>query len=428
MRFRIIFMATTDEQEQFYDRKSRTKRLKTGGVCFGLLLILSSCASAPPRLLSEKDLLNNHRDFLRSYQSDIDAISKKSEKRIAYEYQRARLSKGKIPQSYDMLVLSGGGAFGSFGAGFLKGWGKVRDAKNARPQFDSISGISTGSLIAPFAFIGTPEAYDNIINLYENPGSDWVRDQGILSYLPDNASIYDTSKLHDKINSVITPAMIKDLKKGHKEGRQVLIGATNLDYGSLRVWDLARIASEKPVEKAIKQTVSILSASTAIPGLFSPITIDNMLYVDGGATVQVVTGMEGRSWAYNKEKLKMKFVDSKNPIKIRIWIIVNQKLVSDPKLTPFKWPSIASRSLNNLIRTSTLQSIQDMETYTKLIDQRPEFDAQIRYVAIPQDFPIANTDEMFDAKTMRALVKLGKKMGADPSSWRTEALRPGAPF
>jgi hypothetical protein len=69
-----------------------------------------------------------------------------------------------------------------------------------------------------------------------------------------------------------------------------------------------------------------------------------------------------------------------------------------------------------------------METYIRLIDQRPEFDAQMRYVAIPQDFPIANSDEMFDAKTMRSLVKLGKKMGADPSSWRTEALRPGAPF
>lgn len=418
----------TGEKAQFYDRKSRTKWQKTGGVCFGLLLILSGCASTPPRLISEKTLLNNHGDFLRSYQSDIDAISKRTEKRIASEYQRARLSKGKIQQSYDMLVLSGGGAFGSFGAGFLKGWGSSQDAKDARPQFDYISGISTGSLIAPFAFVGTPEAYDKIIKLYENPGPDWVRDRGLLSYLPGNSAIYDISKLHEKIYSVISSAMIKDLKKGHKEGRQVLIGATNLDYGSLRVWDLAQIASEKPEKKAINQTVSILSASTAIPGIFPPTIIDNMLYVDGGATMQVVSGLDGRSWAYNKEKQSIKFVAPNNPIKIRVWIIVNQKLISDPKLIPSKWPSIASRSLNNLIRTSTLQSIQDIETFIRLVDQRPEFDAQMRYVAIPQDYPIANSDEMFDATTMRSLVKLGKKMGADPSSWRTEALRPGAPF
>jgi hypothetical protein len=75
-----------------------------------------------------------------------------------------------------------------------------------------------------------------------------------------------------------------------------------------------------------------------------------------------------------------------------------------------------------------LQSIQDAETYVALIDARPEFDVVLRYVAIPQDFGIPDSDRMFDARTMRALVELGRRMGADPDSWRTGALRPGAPF
>jgi hypothetical protein len=52
----------------------------------------------------------------------------------------------------------------------------------------------------------------------------------------------------------------------------------------------------------------------------------------------------------------------------------------------------------------------------------------MRYVAIPQDFPIADSDVMFDAELMKRLVKLGMKMGADPKSWKKEALRPGASF
>ena len=75
-----------------------------------------------------------------------------------------------------------------------------------------------------------------------------------------------------------------------------------------------------------------------------------------------------------------------------------------------------------------LERIQDLESLFALIDARPEFDAVFRYVAIPQEFEIPGSDQMFDARTMRALVELGRRMGADPSSWRTRALLPGAPF
>jgi hypothetical protein len=109
-------------------------------------------------------------------------------------------------------------------------------------------------------------------------------------------------------------------------------------------------------------------------------------------------------------------------------MIVNQKLRSDPKVVRSRWTSIAARSLEILLRTSMLQSIQDGETYAAFIDRRPEFDAVLRYVAIPQDFKVPEGDQIFDARTMRALVELGRQMGADRRSWRTGALRPGVPF
>ena len=393
-----------------------------------ILISLSACQTPPLRSITEQELVDGRQEFIRSYQSDIEKFSNKTVARIAHEFKNAQLTNDNEPQSFDILVLSGGGAFGAFGAGFLKGWGEVNEANDKRPQFDSISGISTGSLIAPFAFIGTEEAYDDIITLYENPGSDWVRKRGIIPYLPGNISLYDVSKLHETIQSVITENMVERIKEGATENRQLLVGATNMDYGMLRVWDMAQIASDESTEEATDKIVTILSASTAIPGVFPPTIIDDLLYVDGGATMQMVGGMDNRSWAYSSEKTTLNIANPKEPIKIRMWIIVNQKLLTDTKVVRSRWTSIAARSLNTLLRASTLQSIQDADTFVNLVNQHPEFDAQMRYVAIPQDFPIADSDVMFDAKLMKRLVKLGMKMGADPMSWKKEALRPGASF
>jgi hypothetical protein len=194
------------------------------------------------------------------------------------------------------------------------------------------------------------------------------------------------------------------------------------------VWDLAQIATKGPPDEAMDRMVSVLTASSAIPGAFPPVEIDGLLYVDGAAAMQVVGGLEDRSWLYLPEGDSLGSHHTGPPIRIRVWIIVNQKLLPDPTVVRARWTSVAFRSLSTLLRTSMLQSIRDAETFVHFINQRPEFDAEMRYVAIPQDFAIPGTEEMFDAETMKALVELGHNMGTDPTSWRTEALRPGAPF
>ncbi|MEE9354245.1 MAG: hypothetical protein V3U75_01510 [Methylococcaceae bacterium] len=86
-----------------------------------MTITLSACQTPPIRSINEKELSNRHSAFLRAYQSEIDAISEKTSKHIEQEYRKAYLSTENKQQSYDILVLSGGGAFGAFGAGFLKG-------------------------------------------------------------------------------------------------------------------------------------------------------------------------------------------------------------------------------------------------------------------------------------------------------------------
>ncbi|TMA88192.1 MAG: hypothetical protein E6J74_27965, partial [Deltaproteobacteria bacterium] len=108
--------------------------------------------------------------------------------RTKAEYDR-RAAAGQPPPVIDILIVSGGGDWGAFGAGFLKGWLKVpAQHPLAKPEFDAVTGVSTGALIAPFAFLGDEGSIDQIENLYRNPHPDWVKQRGILFFLPDNIS------------------------------------------------------------------------------------------------------------------------------------------------------------------------------------------------------------------------------------------------
>lgn len=53
-------------------------------------------------------------------------------------------------EPFNILAISGGAAGGAFGAGVLVGLTKAR----ARPTFAIVTGVSTGALMAPFAFLG----------------------------------------------------------------------------------------------------------------------------------------------------------------------------------------------------------------------------------------------------------------------------------
>ncbi len=389
-------------------------------------VLVFGCQTPMQRDISEAELMAQYASFVEAYAAELRYSEELGQRRIEYEYG---IEDSGNPQSYDVLVLSGGGAFGAFGAGFLQGWGTVKDPEFARPHFDIVSGISTGAIIAPYAFIGTLDAYETIVDFYQNPGDNLVRRRGIIPYLPGNVSVYDVSNLHDQIQSAVTPQLIRALAQGAEEDRQLLIGATNVDYGLLRVWDLAKAARDEPLDESSRLIVETLRASSAIPGVFPPILIDGLMYVDGGAAMQVVGGTSDRGWAYSTGKEDTIFRTRNGvPIRIRVWMIVNQKLLPEPKVVSPRWTAVAISSLDTLIKTSTLQSIQDADTYVRLINKKPYIDAKMYYVAIPQDYALKQGEGLFDVEVMRDLAELGRRLGADPDSWRSKALLPGAPI
>src|SRR4029077_7628089 len=78
------------------------------------------------------------------------------------------------PVVWNLLVISGGGDWGAFGAGFIKGWSHVQGPLT-KPEFDVVTGVSTGALIAPFAFLGDDNSIESVVTLYRNPKPDWVK-------------------------------------------------------------------------------------------------------------------------------------------------------------------------------------------------------------------------------------------------------------
>src|SRR6478609_2036478 len=96
--------------------------------------------------------------------------------------QRRNMTRG-VSATRNFLAISGGGDDGAFGAGLLVGWSDRGD----RPEFDVVTGVSTGSLSAPFVFLG--RAYDPQLKAVytETSASDVFERNALLGALTGDA-------------------------------------------------------------------------------------------------------------------------------------------------------------------------------------------------------------------------------------------------
>ncbi|MFM7050022.1 MAG: patatin-like phospholipase family protein, partial [Polynucleobacter sp.] len=139
-----------------------------------------------------------------------------------------RLSKTVLGDKSNYLSLSGGGDNGAFGAGLLVGWTE----QGTRPEFNLVTGISTGALIAPFAYLG--KDYDRVLTeVYTQvKPSDIFKSRGFLSgFFGDGLA--DTSPLFQLISKHVTDDFLKKVAHEYNQrGRWLLIGTTNIDAGT----------------------------------------------------------------------------------------------------------------------------------------------------------------------------------------------------
>jgi hypothetical protein len=336
--------------------------------------------------------------------SDTGLMIQEGTRALAREIETLRAegknpSRTNLPPAY-FLAVSGGGDNGAFGAGLMNGWSEA----GTRPEFKIVTGVSTGALIAPFAFLGP--AYDPALKeVYTTMTADKVfRARGLTAALFDDA-MADTSPLAAVIAKYADDKMFAAIAREYNEGRLLLIGTTDLDAQRPVIWNVGAIAaSGKP--GALQLFQKILRASAAIPGLFQPVMIDveldgkqyQEMHVDGGAIAQLF--LYPPSIEANR-LLKRKRV---------AYVIRNARLDPDYAMAERRTVTIAGRAINTMLAASGQNDV--MRTY--FISQRDGVDYNLAYIGT--DFTLEKKGE-FEQAYMQALFQYGYDQAKAGREW-----------
>ncbi len=312
---------------------------------------------------------------------------------------------GVFGNEHTYLALSGGGADGAFGAGLLAGW----SAAGTRPEFTIVTGISTGAIISPFAFLGS--AYDGKLKeMYTKYSTkDLVTKRYLLSALL-GSSVVDTAPMKKMLVKYINQEVMEAIAAEYKKGRRLYVATTNIDAKRPVIWNIGLIAtSGQP--GAIQLIRKIILASAAIPAIFPPVVFEvtaggnryDEMHVDGGAASQVFLYPADLDWKYLLEKFEVK----ETP---KAYVVRNSPLNPDWETVHPKILSIADESISSLIRT---QGIGDI--YRIYLDcQRDGIDFNLAY--IPDDFDLKPKED-FDPVYMGRLFELGYEMAKNGYPW-----------
>lgn len=395
-----------------------------GFFCFaGLLVVVYLLAPViqgssimPPRPLVPKAELNQRR------QAILDGLDTTKDRHTRALVERMHARQQQDPEAtMDFLILSGGGANGAFGAGFLLGWATVPSGPDALPTFDGVSGVSTGAFIAPFAYIGTDESRKRIDRFFRNPQPDWATLREPLSFYPENASLMDLTGIERDLESIVDLEFARRIDQATTEGRILMIQASNIDEQVPGVFDFTDAARQAVKANDATKLQEIILASSAIPAVFPPREIDGNLYVDGGAIGNFYTG--GRASAVDQTfgGLWKKMYPGTPIPKTRYWVILNGNLRIPSAVSEPTWPSVADRAFQLVFTSGEITSLRHLYALAEITRLRGDGEVEVRWIAAEKELAAPNPMSMFDAKTMQALSDEGRKLGADPKAWKTVA-------
>jgi hypothetical protein len=307
----------------------------------------------------------------------------------------------------NFLAISGGGDNGAFGAGLLVAWTERGD----RPDFKLVTGVSTGALIAPFAFLGS--GYDDVLrHVYTGVHQiDIFKSRFVLTAVFDDA-LSDTSPLFALISSFVDERLMREVAGGYAKGRLLLIGTTDLDAQRGVIWNIGAIAaSGRP--GAADLVRRILLASAAIPAAFPPVLIDveadgklyQELHVDGGAIAQMFLYPPNLDFA-------------RGPLarERHAYVIRNARLDPEWASVEPRLFSIAGRAVDTMLHFSGQNDVYRLQTAAA----RDGIDFNLAYIG--RDFDVEHRAQ-FDQSYMRALFAYGKEQMLRGTAWHKNAPR-----
>lgn len=372
-------------------------------------LVLAGCATpqrlpAVPLSLAADAVPLDIPDARFYADSDVERMSLLANQ----SYQRAKaagLVDTKHRQRY-FLAISGGGDDGAFGAGLLAGW----SARGDRPQFTVVTGVSTGALSAPFAFLG-PEYDEQLKSIYTETGPDDVFQPRTLMAAVANDAMADATPLRNKIASFVDAHMVQRIAEEYGKGRILLILTTNLDQGRSVIWNIGAIAASGH-PRARELIVDVLLASAALPGIFPPVMIGitvngqhyQEMHVDGGAVSQVFLYPP----SFNlKKKMRELHVTDARPV---AYIIRNGRLRRPEEDVERKTIKIAQQAISTMTTSNGVNDLYRMYLTTK----RDGVAFNMAYIDEGFHVPYKGP---FDKAYMNALYTHGYRMGIAGHEW-----------
>jgi hypothetical protein len=381
--------------------------LRAFTAAFSCSLLLAGCVTAP-RL--ETPPLGSRTVAPEGFASDIrtDALDYNFFETHAEESTGA--VRAASDGSVDILALSGGGAGGAFGAGVLVGLTNA----HTRPQFELVTGVSTGALIAPFAFLGS-DWDGKLTEAYRGEATDGLlksRGAGVLF----GVGVYEGEPLRRLVERFVTDELIATIAKEAATGRMLLVATTNLDREETVIWNMGAIASQSRAgpdgaERARELFRDVLIASASAPGVFPPVLIEvkegekayQEMHVDGGATTPFFIVPDiAMIMGYAPKALHG----------ANVYVVINGQASSPPRATQNNTVDIAARSftavLNHMTRTELAQ--------TNAFASRNGM--AFRFTTIPPAVEFGGS-LAFDQANMRAIFDYGMRCATRSHAWIT---------
>lgn len=395
-------------------------------------LLLAGCAAPPvrhalPPALADQAVVPGMAPDIRAWGDD--PAGPLQDWMAPSDGQRLACCAGIMGRPHHYLVMSSGGDDGAFGAGLLIGW----TAAGTRPEFDLVTGVSAGALIAPLAFLG-PDYDDALREVYtQYAAEDMVERLGVIKALSGDAA-YATAPLRRLIDRYIGDAEVARLAAEARKGRRLLVATTNLDAARPVVWDLTKIAASG-APHARQLIGDVILASCSVPGLFPPVLLEvaaggeryDELHVDGGVTSQLFIGPNGFDW----ERAVARFGVQGKP---QVYVIRNARprpvreaardslertiaAVSRNQDGPPEWHEvelkltpILRRSLASMAREPGIDAVyrRYVSTYGAVLD--------FNFAHIPDDLDL-DPSEFIDLDYMRELFARGYEMARAGYPW-----------
>lgn len=365
-------------------------------------LTLSACGSLPRESFIAGDIVGGAPQGLSDVRFDA------SDAAAGIQFADAARTRAAGQKTFDVLAVSGGGSNGAFGAGVLVGWTKAGD----RPEFDIVTGVSTGALTAPFAFLG-PDWDKRLTEAYTSDAAERILDRRGLDIL-FRPSFYTSTALRGLVETYVDPPLLYAVAIEHARGRRLLIATTNLDTEQTVIWDMGAIAARGD-DKALKLFQDVLVASASIPGVFPPTLIEvegkgrrlSEMHVDGGVSTPFFVAPEALLlWTTPS-------LGQARPGRIRV--IVNGKIGGGFAFTGGGTLAIVGRAWSTMSKAQMRTHLTASAAFAR------RNGGSLLYAAIPDDAEADTSGLDFKAANREALFKLGYERAIAGAEWQAPA-------